>query len=645
MGGYTGQIARIDLTKKEVGFEPTMNYTQRFLGGRGINSWILFNEMDPEVAPLDPGNLLVFGAGPLVGTSVPSSCFISIGAKNVFTGGINFSHAGGHFAPAMKWAGFDHLVISGKAEKPVYLYLHDGKVEILDASHLWGKTVFEYQEIIGNELKKEGLQFAGIGPAGENLVKGSIIITDKTRAAGGGGLGAVMGSKNLKVVLARGTPNIVAAKPKEFKDEVNRVLGKIDRSEYVKSMKEKGSLGSYMLTMNDLCVLPVRNVQDDHWDPAKLERIEYQTQVEGKTTAVKTNERFESCYNCPIQCGFNVYEAKSGPYAGLKLNAYEANTAYTFGTRCDIDDPAAILKIFEQISTLGLDNDTIGVVISWAQDCFDRGILTRDDTDGLDLSWGNSEAVVELVRKIAYREGFGDLLARGVKEASEVIGKGSDYIAIHCKGQDNWDALRALKGWAFGNVVSLRGGRHLDGAPTTEFADLSPELGEELYGVATAGDPTTYEGKGKLVSWTSAFKAVVDSLGVCYYTSLWGSFDLLGPEDYAKLVSAATGQDISADALLEMGRRIYNVEKAFNTIHRGFTRQDDMPPKIFMEEPIKSGKFKGEKLEEAKWNKMLDEFYECNEWDKQTSWQAREILEKLDLHEVFGRLVDCGRVP
>ena len=397
--------------------------------------------------------------------------------------------------------------------------------------------------------------------------------------------------------------------------------------------------------MNDLCVVPVRNVQDDHWDPAKMDRIDYPTLVEGKGNMVKTEERFECCFNCPIECGFNVYEVRSGPYEGLKLNAFEANTAYTFGTRCDLDDPAAILKIFELLSTLGLDNDFTGVVISWAQDCFDRGILTRDDTDGLDLTWGNASAVVELVRKIAYREGFGDLLARGVKEASEEIGKGSDYIAIHCKGQDNLDALRALKGWALGNVVSLRGGRHLDGAPTTEFVALPAEVGEKIYGVPTAGDPGAYEGKGKLVAWTSAFKAVVDSLGVCYYTSLWGNENLFGPEDYARMLSGAIGREISGEALLRKGRQIFNVEKAFNTLHRGFRREDDMPPRIFMEEPIKSGKRKGEKLEQAEWDKMLDEYYEANKWDKRTSWQTEETLKELGLDDVYRKLDEYGKIP
>jgi aldehyde:ferredoxin oxidoreductase len=225
-----------------------------------------------------------------------------------------------------------------------------------------------------------------------------------------------------------------------------------------------------------------------------------------------------------------------------------------------------------------------------------------------------------------------------VDEASKSVGKGSDYYAIHCKGQDNVDALRAAKGWAFGNVVSLRGGRHLDGAPTTEFQAISPELGEELYGVPTAGNQTAYEGKGRLTFWYSCFKAIVDALGICYYTTWWADHSFLGPDDLAALVSEATGLTVSADELLLIGQRIVNVEKAFNTIHKGFSRKDDMPPKIFIEEPIKSGRFKGERLDESKWNEMLDEFYETHGWENNSGQQNREGLLRLGLGDVWQKL-------
>ncbi|MGD8622435.1 MAG: aldehyde ferredoxin oxidoreductase family protein [Anaerolineales bacterium] len=638
MNAYAGRVARVDLTLGTWRVEDSSKLAQRFLGGRGINSWILLDELNPDVAPLSPSNLLAFGAGALVGTSAPAACFTSIGSKNLLTGGINFSHAGGHFAPAMKKAGFDNLIVTGRSENPVYLYLHDGKVELKDAKHLWGKTTWETQAEISEELIHEDLRYLTIGPAGENLVRFAIAIVDKTRAAASGGLGAIMGSKNLKAIVACPTEQISVAHPQKFQSLANRYYSHMRNSEFTKMISQKGTHGAYSKAMNDNCSLPTLSVADDHWDPSQMARVDFPHISSAQTSVRVLDEKYPSCHHCPIQCGYVIYEVVEGPYAGLKLNAFEANTIFAFGSRCDIADFSALLKIFEQLSLLGLDNDAAGVVISWAIDCYQRGILRAEDTGGMPLSWGDAECVLELLRMISYREGFGSLLADGVDEASKSVGKGSDYYAIHCKGQDNVDALRAAKGWAFGNVVSLRGGRHLDGAPTTEFQAISPELGEELYGVPTAGNQTAYEGKGRLTFWYSCFKAIVDALGICYYTTWWADHSFLGPDDLAALVSEATGLTVSADELLLIGQRIVNVEKAFNTIHKGFSRKDDMPPKIFIEEPIKSGRFKGERLDESKWNEMLDEFYETHGWENNSGQQNREGLLRLGLGDVWQKL-------
>jgi aldehyde:ferredoxin oxidoreductase len=638
MNAYAGRIARVDLTIGKWSVEESANLAQRFLGGRGINSWILLNELTPVVDPLSPENILVFGAGALVGTTAPAACFTSIGSKNLLTGGINYAHAGGHFAPAMKQAGFDNLVVSGRAERHVYLYLHDGKVELKSAGHLWGKTTWATQAKISEELADDHLRFLTIGPAGENLVSFAIAIVDKTRAAASGGLGAIMGSKNLKAIVARPTEQISIAHPRRFQELASSYYSLMKNSEFAKMVGQKGTHGTYSRDMNENCSLPTMNAADDHWNPGQMARIDFPQILSGQTNVRKSEERFPSCHNCPIQCGFVVYEVVKGPYAGLKLNAFEANTVFAFGSRCGIADVAALLKIFEQLSLLGLDNDAAGVVISWAIDCYQRGILRPEDTGGMPLAWGDAASVLELLRMISQNDGFGSLLARGVQEASKFIGRGSEYYAIHCKGQDNVDALRAAKGWGFGNVVSLRGGRHLDGSPTTEYQAISRELGEKLYGVPTAGDQTAYEGKGKLTFWYSCFKAVVDALGICYYTTWWGDHSFLGPKELAAMISEATGEAISSEALLLIGQRIVNVEKAFNTIHRGFSRKDDMPPRIFMDEPIKSGKYKGELLDESKWNGMLDEFYSSHGWSIETGQQTKEGLCELGLEDVWEKI-------
>jgi aldehyde:ferredoxin oxidoreductase len=638
MNAYASRIARVDLTLGTWSVEESAKLAQRFLGGRGINSWILLEELTPETDPLSPANLLVFGAGTLVGTTAPAACFTSIGSKNLLTGGINFAHAGGHFAPAMKKAGFDNLVVSGRSEHPVYLYLHDGKVEFKDARNLWGKTTWDTQTKISEELAKDDLRFLTIGPAGENGVRFAIAIVDRTRAAASGGLGAIMGSKNLKAIVARPTERIFTAHPQRFQELASSYHSRIRDSEYAKMISQKGTHGAYSREMNESCSLPTLNVADDHWDPAQMARIDFPQILNGQASVRVSEERFPSCHNCPIQCGSVMYEVVEGRYTGLKLNAFEANTVFAFGSRCDIADISALLKIFEQLSLLGLDNDAAGVVISWAIDCYQKGILQPEDTGGMPLAWGDAECVLELLRMISLREGFGSLLANGVKEASRFVGRGSEYYAIHCKGQDNVDAIRAAKGWGFGNVVSLRGGRHLDGAPTTEHQAISSELGEKLYGIPTAGDPTAYEGKGKLTFWYSCFKAVVDALGICYYTTWWADHGFLGPDDLAVMVSEATGSPLTANELLLIGQRIVNVEKAFNTIHRNFSRIDDMPPQIFIDEPIKSGRNKGEHLDESKWNDMLDEFYEAHGWADETGQQTKEGLFRLGLEDVWQKL-------
>jgi aldehyde:ferredoxin oxidoreductase len=635
MNAYAGRIVRVDLSTGKWYVEGLSGLAQRFLGGRGINSWILLNELSPTVDPLSPASLLAVGAGALVGTSAPADCFTSFGSKNVLTAGINYSHAGGHFAPALKQAGFDNLIVSGCAERPVYLYLHNGEIEIRSAEHLWGQTTWETQAKIREELVDDELRFFTIGPAGENLVRFACAIHDRTRAASSGGVGAIMGSKKLKAIVVRPTEQITVAHPQRFHELADSYYSLMEDSYFAKLIGQKGTHGTYSRDMNENCSLPTMNTADDHWDPDRMAKIDLPQILNGQTNVRKLEERFLSCHNCPLQCGFVVYEVVKGPYAGLKLNAFEANTVFAFGSRCDIADVAALLKIFEQLSLQGLDNDSTGVVISWAIECYQKGILRPEDTGGMPLIWGDAACVLELIRMISEKEGFGSLLARGVREASRLIGRGSEYYAIHCKGQDNVDALRAAKGWGFGNVVSLRGGRHVDGSPTTEYQAISRELGEKLYGVPTAGDQTAYEGKGRLTFWYSCFKAVVDSLGICYYTTWWGDHSLLGPKELAAMVSEATGSSISGDDLLLIGQRIVNVEKAFNTIHGHFSRKDDMPPQIYMDEPIKSGRYRDERLDESRWNEMLDEFYESHGWANETGQQTKDGLLQLGLEDVW----------
>jgi aldehyde:ferredoxin oxidoreductase len=304
-----------------------------------------------------------------------------------------------------------------------------------------------------------------------------------------------------------------------------------------------------------------------------------------------------------------------------------------FGSRLGIDDPRANMKAQEECCQLGLDTDNTGGSIAWAIDAFQNESLSLDDTGGVELQWGDHPRIISLLKKIAYREGLGDLLAEGSVRASRIIGKGSERFVFAVKGQELVEAIRSCKGWALGIVVSPRGASHTRGAPYSEFRRWSPEDSEKTFGVATAGDPTTYEGKAHIVTYYEAVHALWDSLGICFPIGNWAAPDGVTPEELADLYGLATGTLFSEKELMEIGERIHTLEKLFNVYHAGFTRDHDYPPRRLMEEPIKSGPMKGELLKESDWNRMLDEYYAFHGWDVQTGWPTRDNLRELGLQE------------
>jgi aldehyde:ferredoxin oxidoreductase len=633
--GYAGKLLRVDLSTGDMEAGPSREHADRFIGGRGVGQWMLFDEVAPGVDAFDPENIIILGTGPLTGTLAPASARLALDTKNPLTGGVNSSNSGGHFAPELKYAGFDFVVIRGKAEKPVYLWIEDGRAELRDATPVWGTTVWQTHDFLLDEHRDPRVRFLAIGQAGENLAKSSCVIVDRGRALGRGGAGAVMGSKNLKGVAVRGTGGIAVADPKGFMEQVDRCWEIIDNSEAVPLMRTVGTLGTSG-TIFGPGAIAYRNFQDAYWDPEKFARV----------SAYIFKERFESrrlaCFNCPIYCSC-FYDVKQGPFAGLKCEGFQANHTGDYMSKLDISDPDEVLQMHALCAQYGLDIDNSSGAISWAFEMFERGLLTTADTDGLELTWGDSGAVLELIPKMAHRQGIGDLLADGAKEAADKLGRGHQY-AMHVKGQDLHEAMRAAKGWAFGVVVAPRGGGHLDGAPLAGMQEASREFGERVFGVPTAGEKLVYEGKPQVVFWTEKFKAVIDMLGVCYFTSIWEYPDLLELEPYAELFRKATGRKLSGDDLMRIGQQVHNVEKAFNTLHAGFTRQDDFPPRRLMEEPIGEGIYKGELLDGDEWERMLDEYYALHRWDGETGWQTGDGLRHLGLEEVARRLAEAGRL-
>lgn len=322
----------------------------------------------------------------------------------------------------------------------------------------------------------------------------------------------------------------------------------------------------------------------------------------------------------------------------------EANDLWNFGGRLAIDYAPAILKAHHLCNEYGLDQDNAAGSIAWAFECYQKGLISKEEADGLCLEWGDYEVVLELLRKMAYREGFGDLLAEGSKRASEMVGRGSEF-AVHVKGQDSMEPMRACKGWALGCAVSTRGGSHTRGANLIElYSELPKEVSERVWGISEVPDQYSYRDKAKLVVYYERLQAIVDSLGICLLCSNWGGPDQLDPEDLAELYSVAVGREVTGEDLMFIGERIHNVEKAFNVLHAGFGREDDYPPSRFMVEPIRSGPARGEVLDKAQFDRMLDQYYEIHGWDKGTGWQKKAQLEGLGLSEVARDIERKGKI-
>lgn len=634
-GGLAGKILRVDLSSNKILIENTEDYAKRFIGGRAINSFILLNEMDAGTKWSDAENMLIFGVGCLAGTLTPGACRVSVDTKNAFNNGKGSANFGGHFGPELKYAGFDHVVITGRAKNPVYLWIHDGKAELIDASSIWGKTTDQTEEIIQRELGDNRVKVASIGPAGENMVRGSCIISDCAKAGAGSGVGCVMGSKKLKALAVRGHGSISVAEPGKFLDLVNTAFEKVqvafDAGRIPRNLEERlDPENSFWQRRSD----NVRNGQETYWP------LEKRIRLQGRDSGVpKYEKKSTACFCCPVRC-MPFLEIDEGKYKGTKGTGYWVNSVF-YSQRFDVDDSAASLKYHLLANQLGLDGDNASVVLSWAFECYQKGLLTKEDTDGLELEWGNGDAMIKMAQKLAYRQGIGDFLADGVKEASRKLGKGSEQFAIHMKGQDSVDpGYRIEKGWGLGLSTSTVAGRHLRGAaiPSSSLRKI-PSLRN------LSSSPIEYKDQAETVFWTSQAKEIEDMAGVCSQPlGTLDSINVLGPSEIAELISAAMGIDLTEEELMRLGRRGYNLEKAFNTIHSDFSRKDDYPPKRYMEEPITSGIYCGHKCDKEEWDKMLNRYYALHGWDQETGLQTYKCLMELDMEDVVKKLDKAGKL-
>jgi len=618
MYSYGGTILRINLTDGSIYRHPTEEHlAQAFLGGRGLNVKRLWDELPAHTDGLSPENILVFGAGPLVGTLFPGGARFNVSAMSPQTGILGDSNAGGFFGPELKFAGYDQLIIQGRSDHPVYLWIKDDVVELRGARSLWGQDVWDTTLAIQQELGDPDIQVATIGQGAENGVRFAGVFVNLNRPAARTGMGTVMASKNLKAVAVRGTGLIPVADVTRFSE----IIEQLDEAIYNHPEYEiRCRLGTTKLikALDSIGGLPTRHFQSGRFKEADA--------VSGEAIEELYKIKSKACFACTIPCSrFVVVDDPRFP--GLRLEGPEYEPLAGFTARVGNGDLALALKCIDLANRYGVDAIALSEVISWAMECYERGLLSREEADGLDLTWGNGETILALIHKVAHREGFGDFLADGVKRAAERLGKGSEEIAMHGKGLEVFQAdVRSIKAYGLGNAVASRGADHLRSEPWFEFSN-DPEEGIRRYGIPETAFRLEYKGKGLVVKHFEEMAAIADATGVCKNT--YNNMEVLDWEGTAELLRAATGWDITGEEVQRIGERIVNLERLF-IAREGITRQDDTLPKRFLEEPLPegSGPSTGSVLE---LEPMLDEYYRARGWDVQSGLPKKEKLEELGL--------------
>ncbi|WP_455463521.1 aldehyde ferredoxin oxidoreductase family protein [Candidatus Hodarchaeum mangrovi] len=620
---WNRKIAHIDLTSKSINIKSVpKSLRKQFLGGRGINMYYLYSLLPAGVNALGPDNVLLIGTGLLTGIPALGAGRCDIAAKSPLTGAIGDSNIGGFFAPELRFAGFDHLIITGKATNPSYIWITNGVVEIRDAIHLWGKDTFETQNLIRSDHNDEQIKSLVIGEAGENLVRYANVRTGMKNAAGRTGMGCIMGSKNLKAIATRGTLDLEFTFPDQLLDYCSDMNNMITGSRWARAQSKWGTLIIYSNT-NTTGLIRTRNFQ--------LNRLENGENLEPEVMDEYTIG-MSGCYGCSVHCRHR-YILKEGPYAPIFGEGPEYTSLGAFGTMVDCKKMETILIANHLVNKYGIDTLEIGGIIAWIMELYEKNILSEKMIDGLDLSWGNEEVIYELIKRISRREGFlGNMLADGFLHSIEKIGKQSEYYAMQIKGMSNLHSdERPTPSLALGIATSTRGADHLRSRPAIDLYGLPEELLEEIYGAPMSSDYTSYEGKSHMVWWQELLYAVTDSIGTCKFQTVFCAVHAPKFEEFSKLIDLATGLKISKPSLMEIGERIVTIERMFNN-REGFTRKDDKLPERFFKEPTPLGFpiVKGKKIEKEKFTKMLDEYYHLHGWNI-NGIPSKETLRKLGI--------------
>jgi aldehyde:ferredoxin oxidoreductase len=626
--GWKGKILRIDLDSGKITTEPIEPYIEKYIGGRGLGVRLIYDNYKPGTDPLAPENPLIFSMGPLTGTSMPGSGRVDVTALSPMSKLRAKSNFGAYWGPEVKFAGYDHIIIQGKADKPSYIWINDDKVEIRDASHLWGKDTHETQIAIQQELGDPEVKVVCIGPAGENLVRFACLITETGDAGGRTGMGAVMGSKNIKAIAVRGSGGVAIAKPQEFLEQAIQVVKEMKEHPAYQELSNWGTVRGVQM-MYGMSFFPVGYFEDVCWDEL-LEKYPHTDYVQ------KHCVKNVGCFNCPNRCmnflsvpGIGKGVASCEPFSGF--------TGEVWNLDMDVFWEATLLT-----NKLGMDSSEVAACVGFLMELYHDGLITAEDTDGVPMERGSKEAILTTLRKIASREGYGDLLAEGQKAAAEKFGpKAVEKVDIVKGLAPHAYEFRAFKGTALMQAVGHRGDPlPLRGALLEVDWHHAPEwfqqVAKEQFGSEDAAIPTSYKGKALSAVISEHLERVPDSLGICKW--LYNLFIYQDVNIAAHFFNLATGKDWDVNYLLKVSERVRNLERMFD-VRQGLTRKDDSLPKKFFEVPLSKGPYEGAVLDREKFEQMKDEYYEIRGWDKETGIPTREKLVELGLEDVADEIL------
>ena len=611
-GGYAGKILEINLTTKETSIKkihPT--FAEQLIGGNGFAAKLLYDKVPPKIDALSKENALIFMVGPLQGTRIPAcGSRTAIITKSPLTNLFMGSYFGGHFGAELKFAGYDGIIISGKSDEPVYLYINDDFVELRNAQELWGLKTYESQLTLLDKLNEKRAATLCIGPAGENQVKIACIASG-THIAGRGGIGAVMGSKKLKAIVVKGSKGVNIPEIKSLEKYTDLLIEKFKNNPVTgKILPEYGTTLS-VDGANNLGLLGTRNWQSEVFENA--------AEIGGNTFKTKYAIKHSSCFGCPIACA-KIYSVNNGKYKGTIAKGPEYETIWALGSNCDNSDPASLIKANKLCDDLGIDTISAGAAISLAMECYEKGIITSKETDGLKLEWGDADIILQLIENISYKKDFGAILGEGTRYMGQIFG--AEELTCECKGLEiPAHSPRGLPGMALGFATSNRGGTHQDGRPTAEKGGIVDRL--------------VIKGKSEFIQNVQRQTAIADCLICCRFTeSILGITKIT--EDLVELINNVTGMNLSINHVIKVADRVCNIERAFN-IREGASRKDDSLPYRVLNVPIPSGPSKGQYFPKELFENELDHYYTSRGWDV-NGIPKRETLVELGLEYIANDL-------